>query len=164
MNDAKSAPFAHIPYVENPCIPPKISKSHNFGKSREIRLPFFDLNNEKWNPLNSQRITRKSLNSPPPSHESREIHAILEKSHQSLLPNCTPTFCSKIPRNSLTSQRFRAIDVKLTHFALIPTNIPVYFSDSCKTGFSTLLTRITRKFITLSYNSRNINFSTIFFY
>ena len=27
MNDAKSAPFAHIPYVKNPCIPPKISKS-----------------------------------------------------------------------------------------------------------------------------------------
>ena len=95
MNDAKSAPFAHIPYVKKPCIPPKISKNHNFGKSREIRLPFFDLNNEKWNPLNSQRITRKSLNSPPPSHESREIRAILEKSHQSLLPNCTPTFCSK---------------------------------------------------------------------
>ena len=54
MNDAKSAPFAHTPYVRNPCIPPKISKSHNFGKLREIRLPFFDLNDEKWNPLNSQ--------------------------------------------------------------------------------------------------------------
>ena len=25
MNDAKSAPFAHIPYVKNPCIPPKIT-------------------------------------------------------------------------------------------------------------------------------------------
>ena len=65
MNDAKTAPFAHIPYVKNPCIPPKISKSHNFGKLREIRRPFFDSNDEKWNPLNSQRITRKSLNSPP---------------------------------------------------------------------------------------------------
>ena len=60
---------------------------------------------------------------------------------------CSPTvpqFLQQIPRNSLTSQRFRAIDAKLTHFALIPTNILVYFSDSRKTGFSTLLTRITR--------------------
>ena len=113
--------------LKNPCIPPKISKGHNFGKSREIRLPFFDLNNEKWNPLNSQRITRKSLNSPPPSHESREIRAILEKSHQSLLPNCTPTLCSKFREIRSLRKRFRAIDAKLTHFALIPTNILVYF-------------------------------------
>ena len=95
MNDAKSAPFAHIPYVKNPCIPPKISKSHSFGKLREIRLPFFDLNNEKWNPLNSQRITRKSLNSPPPVMNHAKFARFLKKSHQSLLPNCTPTFCSK---------------------------------------------------------------------
>ena len=33
MNDAKSAPFAHIPYVENPCIPPKISKSLKYQKA-----------------------------------------------------------------------------------------------------------------------------------
>ena len=144
MNDAKSAPFAHTPYVKNPCIPPKISKSHNFGKLREIRLPFFDLNNEKWNPLNSQRITRKSLNSPPPVSNHAKFAQFLQKSHQSLLPNCTLIFLQQIPRNSLTSQRFRAIDAKLTHFALIPTNILVYFSDSRKTGFSTLLTRITR--------------------
>ena len=50
MNDAKSAPSAHTPYVKNPCIPPKISKSHNFGELREIRLPFFD-------PLKYQKAT-----------------------------------------------------------------------------------------------------------
>ena len=95
MNDAKSAPFAHTPYVKNPCIPPKISKNHNLGKLREIRLPFFDLNNEKWNPLNSQRITRKSLNSPPPVSNHAKFAQFLQKSHQSLLPNCTPIFFSK---------------------------------------------------------------------
>ena len=32
-----------------------------------------------------------------PSHESREICAILVKFYQSLLPNCTPTFLQQIP-------------------------------------------------------------------
>ena len=52
MNDAKSAPFAiYVPktppslirisrMLKPPCIPPKISKSHNFGKLSEIRRPF----------------------------------------------------------------------------------------------------------------------------
>ena len=143
MNDAKSAPFAHTPYVKNPCIPPKISKGHNFGKSREIRLPFLDLNNEKWNPLNSQRITRKSLNSPPPVMNHAKFARFLKNPTNPCSPT-VPNFLQQIPRNSLTSQRFRAIDAKLTHFALIPTNILVYFSDSRKTAFSTPLTRITR--------------------
>ena len=30
MNDAKSAPFAHIPYVKNPCIPSKNIKKPQF--------------------------------------------------------------------------------------------------------------------------------------
>ena len=72
MNDAKSAPFAHTPYVKNPCIPPKISKSHNFGKLRENR----------------------SIRHPPVSNHAK-FAQFLQKSHQSLLPNCTPIFCSK---------------------------------------------------------------------
>ena len=75
--------------------PLKHQKTHNFGKFREIRLPFFDLNNEKWNPLKFTANYAKIVQSATPSHESREIRAILEKSHQSLLPNGTPAFCSK---------------------------------------------------------------------
>ena len=130
--------------LKNPCIPPKISKSHNFGKLREIRLPFFDLNNEKWNPLNSQRITRKSLNSPPTVVNHAKFAQFLKKIPPILAPQLYPNLLQQIPQNSLTSQRFTAIYAKLTHFALIPTNILLYFLDSRKTGFSTLLARITR--------------------
>ena len=63
MNDAKSAPFAHIPYVKNPCIPPKISKSHNFGKLSEIRRPFPISHVGNWNLQNLQRIAQNSHNS-----------------------------------------------------------------------------------------------------
>ena len=68
VNVAKSAPFALLTIYQkkNPCIPPKVFKiAPHLGKLREIRRPFFDLNNEKWNPPISQQIARKSLNSPP---------------------------------------------------------------------------------------------------
>ena len=78
------------------------------------------------------------------NNESREIRAILVKSYQSLLPNCTPTFLQQISRNSLNSRILRANDAKLTNFALISTNLLFYFTDSRKTGSSTLLARITR--------------------
>ena len=82
-------------YIDLPKIlvsPQSFWNCPHFGKLREICRPFFDLNNEKWNPQIPQRIARKSLNSPPPSNESCEIRAILVKSYQSLLPICTPTF------------------------------------------------------------------------
>ena len=50
MNDAKYAPFTHMVKTKNPCIPPKYSKGPRFGKLREIRRPFFDLDHEKWKP------------------------------------------------------------------------------------------------------------------
>ena len=75
-------------------------------------------------------------------NESCEIHAILVKSYQSLLPNCTPTFLQQISWNSLNSRILRANDTKLTNFALISTNLLFYFTDSRKTGSSTLLARI----------------------
>ena len=63
MNDAKSAPFAHIPYVKNPCIPPKISKSPIFGKLSEIHRPFPISHVGNWNLQNLQRIVQNSHNS-----------------------------------------------------------------------------------------------------
>ena len=56
----------YCPKHQKSLYPPKVFKTApHFGKLREIRRPFFDLNTEKWNPLNSQRIARKLLNSPP---------------------------------------------------------------------------------------------------
>ena len=88
VNVAKSAPFALLTIYQKSLYPPKVFKiAPHFGKLRKIRRPFFDLNNEKWNPPISQQIARKSLNSPP----STMNHA---KSTQFLLnPTnpCSPT-------------------------------------------------------------------------
>ena len=78
--------------IKSPCIPPKFSKLPAFRQITRNSPTIFHFNNKKWNPQISQRTARKSLNSPPPSNESREIRAILVKSYQSLLPICTPTF------------------------------------------------------------------------
>ena len=75
--------------------PLKYQKTHNFGKFREIRLPFFRFEQREMEPSKFTANYAKIAQFATPSHESREIRAILEKSHQSLLPNGTPTFCSK---------------------------------------------------------------------
>ena len=68
VNVAKSAPFALLTKYQKSLYPPQsFQNCPHFGKIREIRRPFVDLNNEKWNPQISQQIARKSLNSPPPT-------------------------------------------------------------------------------------------------
>ena len=88
VNVVKSAPFALLTIYQKSLYPPKVFKIAPFSaKLRKIHQPFFDLNNEKWNPSISQQIARKSLNSPP----STMNHA---KSTQFLLnPTnpCSPT-------------------------------------------------------------------------
>ena len=66
VNVAKSAPFALLTEYQKSLYPPQsFQNCPHFGKLREIHRPFFDLNNEKWNPQISQQIARQSLNSPP---------------------------------------------------------------------------------------------------
>ena len=68
VNVAKSAPFALLTEYQKSLYPPQsFQNCPHFGKLREIRRPFFDLNNEKWNPQISQQIARKSFKSPPPT-------------------------------------------------------------------------------------------------
>ena len=68
VNVAKSAPFALLTEYQKSLYPPQsFQNCPHFGKLREIRRPFFDLNNEKWNPQISQQIVQQSLNLPPPT-------------------------------------------------------------------------------------------------
>ena len=129
----------YCPKYQKSVYPPKVLKwPPHSGKSREIRRPFL------WNPLNLQRIARKSLNSPPLARNHAKFARFLLCSTNPCSPTVPQLFLQQIPRNSLTSQILGAINAKLTYFALIPTNLLFYFSDSRKTGSSTLLARIMR--------------------
>ena len=145
VNATNSALFALLSKYQKSVYPPKVLKmAPPFLQITRNSPTIFRFEQREVEPSKFTANYSKIAQFATPSHESREFRAILVKFYKSLLPNCTPTFYSKIPRNSLTSQRFRAIDAKLTYFAPIPTNLLFYFSDSRKTGFSTLLARITR--------------------
>ena len=52
INVAKSAPFALLTKYQKKILvsPQSFQNCPHFGKLREIRRPFLDLNNEKWKP------------------------------------------------------------------------------------------------------------------
>ena len=65
INVAKSAPFALLTKYQKILVSPQsFQNCPHFGKLREIRRPFLDLNNEKWKPQISQQIALNLLNSP----------------------------------------------------------------------------------------------------
>ena len=78
--------------------PPKVFKiAPHFGKLREICRPFFDLNNEKWNPQISQQIAQKSLNSLPPTmNHAKFVRFLLNPTNPCSLTVPQP-FYSKSP-------------------------------------------------------------------
>ena len=80
VNVAKSAPFAILTIYQKSLYPPKVLKLPHFGKLREIRRPFFNLNNEKWNPP-------ISLNSPPSTmNHAKSVQFLLNHTNP-----CSPT-------------------------------------------------------------------------
>ena len=105
VNATNSAPFVLLSKISKVRISPQSFKNGppHSGKLREIRRPFFDSNNEKWNPLNSQQITRKSLNSPHPVMN----HAKFARFLKNTTNPCSPT----VP------QLFTANSAKFAHFA-----------------------------------------------
>ena len=145
VNVAKSAPFALLTIYQKSLYPPKVFfKLPPFRQITRNSPTIFRFEQREMEPSNFTANCAKIAQFATLNNESREIRAILVKSYQSLLPNCTPTFLQQISRNSLNSQIPRANDMKLTNFTLISTNLLFYFIDSRKTGSSTLLARITR--------------------
>ena len=150
VNVAKSAPFALLTIYQkkkkkkNPCIPPKFLKLPPFWQITRNSPTIFRFEQREMEPSNFTANCVKIAQFATLNNELREIRAILVKSYQSLLPNCTPTFLQQISRNLLNSQILRANDTKLTNFALISTNLLFYFLDFRKIGSSTLLARIMR--------------------
>ena len=144
VNVAKSAPFALLIIYQQSLYPPKVLKLPPFRQIMRNSLTIFRFKQRQMEPSKFTANCAKIAQFATLNNESRKIHAILVKSYQSLLPNCTPTFLQQISQNSLNSQILRANDTKLTNFALISTNLLFYFTDSRKTGSSTLLARITR--------------------
>ena len=144
VNVAKSAPFALLTIYQKSLYPPKVFKLPPFRQITRNSPTIFRFEQREMEPSKFTANCAKIAQFATPSHKSREIRAILVKFYQPLLPNCTPTFLQQIPRNSLNSLTLRATDAKLTNFALIPAHLIFLFSDSRKTGSSTLLARITR--------------------
>ena len=142
VNVAKSAPFALLTIYQKSLYPPKVLKIAPFWQITRNSPTIFRFEQREMEPSNFTANCAKIAQFATLNNESREIHTILVKSYQPLLPNCTPTFLQQISRNSLNSQILRANDAKLTNFALISTNLLFYFTDSRKTGSSTLLARI----------------------
>ena len=141
----KSAPFALLIYQKSLYLP-KVLKSPPFWQITRNSPTIFRFEHREMEPSNFTADCAKIAQfAPPPNNKSREIRVILAQSYHSLFPNCTPTFFfQQISRTLLNSQILGAIDAKLTYFALIPAHLIFYFSDSRKTGSSTLLARITR--------------------
>ena len=139
VNVAKSAPFALLTIYQKSLYPPKVFKLPPFRQITRNSPTIFRFEQREMEPSKFTANCAKIAQFATPSHKSREIRAILVKFYQPLLPNCTPTFLQQIPQNSLNSLILRANDAKLINFALISTNLLFLFSDSRKTGSSTLL-------------------------
>ena len=123
--------------------PPKVVKSPRFGKLREIRRPFFDLDHEKWKPQVSQQIARNLLNSPT----NTANHA---KSVQFMLISKTPCslsvtqFLQQITQNPPNLLILRANHAEINKIRTNFKYSSTCFLDTHKTGSNTLLVRITR--------------------
>ena len=139
VNVAKSAPFALLTIYQKSLYPPKVLKLPPFRQITRNSPTIFQFKKREMEPSNFTANCAKIAQFAAQTMN----HA---KSAQFLLNHtnpCSPTFLQQISRNSLNSLILRANDAKLTNFALISTNLLFYFTDSRKTGSSTLLARIT---------------------
>ena len=125
--------MSQIPHYSRYCTkyqksvyPPKVLKWPPFRQITRNSPTIFRFEQREMEPSKFTANCAKIAQFATPSHESREICAILVKFYQSLLPNCTPTFLQQIPQNSLNSLTLSTIDAKFTNFALIPAHLIFY--------------------------------------
>ena len=94
-NSALSALLSKISKVRIP--PPKVFKMVPFRQITRNSPTIFRFERREMEPSKFTANCAKIAQFATPTHESREIRAILVKFYQSLLPNCTPTFLQQIP-------------------------------------------------------------------
>ena len=92
VNVAKSAPFALLTIYQKSLYPPKVFKLPPFRQIMRNSPTIFRFEQREMEPSNFTANHAKIAQFAAPNNELREIRAILVKSYQSLLPNCTPTF------------------------------------------------------------------------
>ena len=96
VNVTNSALFALLSKISKVRISPQSFKmAPPFGQIMRNSLTIFRFEQQEMEPSKFTANCAKIAQFATPSQESREIRAILVKFHQSLLPNCTPTFYSK---------------------------------------------------------------------
>ena len=126
MSQIPRYPRYCLKYQKSVYPPPQSFKMVPFRQITRNSPTIFRFEQREMEPSKFTANCAKIAQFATPTHESREIRAILVKFYQSLLPNCTPTFLQQIPRNSLNSLTLRATDTKLTNFALIPAHLIFY--------------------------------------
>ena len=133
----------YLLYTKNSCIPPKYSKGPRFGKLREIRRPFFDLDHEKCKPQISQQIALNSLNLPitTANHAKSARLSLISTIPCSLsVPQLFTANLAKSAQFANTWCESREINPLCTNF----NKSSIFFLDTRKTGSNTLLARIMR--------------------
>ena len=144
VNDAKSAPFALLTIYQKSLYPPKVFKLPPFRQITRNSPTIFRFEQREMEPSNFTANHAKIAQFAAQTMNHAKFVQFLLNSTNPCSPTVPQPFLQQIPRNSLNSLTLRATDAKLINFALISTNLLFLFSDSRKTGSSTLLARIPR--------------------
>ena len=146
VNIAKSTPFALLTIYQKILVSPQsFLKLPPFWQITRNSPTIFRFEQREMEPSNftANCVKITQFANPPAINHAKSVQFLLNPTNP-CSPSVPQAFLQQISQNPFNSLILRAIDAKLTNFALIPTNLLFYFSDSRKTGSSTLLARITR--------------------
>ena len=144
VNVAKSAPFALLTIYQKSLYPPKVFKLPPFRQITRNSPTIFRFEQREMEPSNFTANHAKIAQFAAQTMNHAKSAQFLLNPTNPCSPTVPQPFLQQISQNSLNSRILRANDAKLINFALISTNLLFLFSDSRKTGSSTLLARIPR--------------------